>query len=128
MARIIEYFFICLFVFFIQGCAALIHYDQMAALKNLGESQTEIEADVRKQKDNFCKLKADIENNRLKRGMSKKHILFRYGRAIFCKDAEDKVSIKQVCIYRSPGSNLGTGLIYLYFDTKDKLDSWEIIR
>ena len=127
MARISKYFLIWSFIFFIQGCSLLPHYDQLGVLKNLGESQSEIKADVRRQGNNFCKLKTDIDNNRLKRGMSKKHIFFRYGQAVFCKDVQNKVS-KQVCIYRLPGSSFDTGLIYIYFDKKDKLDSWEIIR
>jgi len=127
LTKIIKYLSIFLFVFFIQGCSFLSHYDQLSALKNLGESQSEIKADVRRQEDNFYKLKTDIENNRLKRGMSRKHILFKYGGAVFCKNTQGNVS-KLVCVYRLPESNLDVGLIYLYFGKKEKLDSWEIIR
>ena len=89
MARIIKYFLIWSFISFIQGCSLLTHYDQLGVLKNLGESQSEIKADVRRQENNFRKLKTDIKNNRLKRGMSKKHIFFRYGIVIKSRTDEN---------------------------------------
>ena len=127
MARIIKYLFICSFFSFVQGCSMLPHYDQLSAIKKYGDSQSEIKDDIREQKDNFSKLKDDIEKNLVKRGNSKKYVSFKYGEPVFCKVAQDKAPFEQVCIYRSPG-NLDAGLIYLYFDKKNKLDSWEIMR
>ena len=123
MFRAIKYLFISLFFSFILGCSLVPHYDQLSALRKYGESQSEI----REQKDNFSKLKDDIEKNRIKPGNLRKHTFFKYGRPVFCKDAQNKAPFEQACIYRSPG-NLDAGLIYLYFDKKNKLDSWEILR
>jgi len=128
LSKAFKYLPIFLTVFFIQGCSLLSHYDQMIALKRVGDSQDEIEGDLRRQKDSFNELKADIENKHLKRGSSKSHILFRYGQPVFCKEAKNKTLIRQVCIYRLSGSNLDAGLIYLYFDGKNKLDLWDIIK
>ena len=127
MSRAIKYLSISLFSSFILGCSLLPHYGRLSALRKYGESQSEIKEDTREQKENFFRLKDDIEKNRIKPGNSKKYTFFKYGRPVFCKDVQDKPPSEQACIYRSPG-DLDAGLIDLYFDKNNKLDSWEIVR
>jgi hypothetical protein len=97
-------------------------------LKRFGSSQAEAKEDVKKQEENFCKLRGDIENNRLKKNTSKKHILIKYGNPVFCKSDLLKGQLKQLCVYRLPSNELNTVLIYLYFGEKEKLDSWEFVH
>ncbi|MFA5276228.1 MAG: hypothetical protein WC417_04990 [Candidatus Omnitrophota bacterium] len=96
-------------------------------LKAYDNSQTAIKKDVKKQEENFRKLKNDIEVNGLQKNTSKKHIIIKYGYPVFCKSDLPKGQIKQLCVYRLPSKDLNTDLIYLYFGKKEKLDSWELI-
>ncbi|MGA2774995.1 MAG: hypothetical protein ABSE81_02905 [Candidatus Omnitrophota bacterium] len=125
---IIKYLLTYLLILFTAGCSLFPHYDQLMVLKRFGSSQAEAKEDVKKQEENFCKLRGDIENNRLKKNTSKKHILIKYGNPVFCKSDLLKGQLKQLCVYRLPSNELNTVLIYLYFGEKEKLDSWEFVH
>jgi len=104
---------------FLSGCSLLSHQNQISTLKSFSESQASITSDVRIQKDNFLKLKSDIQNNLLKANTSKKYIFNKYGKPVYCKE--------EACVYRLPGNELSIELIYLYFSQKGRLNSWKII-
>jgi hypothetical protein len=114
-------------ILFASGCSMFSHSGQLMALKRYGSSQAEIKQDVKRQEDNFRKLKSDIESKLLKKNTSKKHIIVKYGDPVFCKSSSPDRPVKQLCVYRLPSSELETGLIYLYFGEKEKLYSWEFI-
>ena len=96
-------------------------------LKGLGDNQHEIEDYVKKQKDSFFKLREDIKNNRLKKGISKREILSTYGEPVFCKDIANEVDVKEICLYRHPLQYFSTDMVYLKFDKKQNLCCWEFI-
>lgn len=96
-------------------------------LKRLGDNQHEIEDYVKKQKDSFFKLRDDIKNNRLKKGISKREILSMYGEPVFCKDIANEADVKQICLYRHPLKYFSTDMVYLKFNKKQNLYSWEFI-
>ena len=68
-----------------------------------------------------------FKNNHLKKGMSKNRLFFNYGEPVFCRNENDEGQVRELCVYRLPGNNFNSGLIYLYFNQKRKLDSWELI-
>ncbi|MBU1911945.1 MAG: hypothetical protein KKB22_00220 [Candidatus Omnitrophica bacterium] len=120
-------FLIWCIIFYLEGCSFTMHYEQLMLLKRLGDSQHEIEDYVKKQKDSFLKLRDDIKNNRLKKGISKREILSIYGEPVFCKDIANEVGVKEICLYRQPLQYFSTDRAYLKFDKKQNLCCWEFI-
>jgi len=96
-------------------------------LKGLGDSKYELEDYVKEQRSSFSKLRDDIKNNRLKKGAPKREILSAYGEPVFCKDIANKTEVKEICLYRYPLRYFSTDMIYLKFDKKQNLCSWEFI-
>jgi len=120
-------FLVWCIIFSLGGCSFTTHYEQLMLLKRLGDSQYEIENYVKKQKDSFFKLKDDIKNNRLKKGISKREILYIYGEPVFCKEIADEIGVKERCLYRCPLQYFSSDIVYLKFDKEQNLCSWEFI-
>jgi len=114
-------------IFFLEGCSFTTHYEQLMLLKRLGDSKYELEDYVKEQRSSFSKLRDDIKNNQLKRGISKREILSIYGEPIFCRDIANKTNVKEICLYRRPLQYFSTDIAYLKFDKKQNLCSWEFI-
>ncbi len=103
------------------------HYEQLMLLKRLGDSKYELEDYIREQRNSFSKLRDDIKNNRLKKGVSKREILSIYGEPVFRKDIANAADVKKIWLYRRPLQYFSTDMIYLKFDKKQNLCSWEFI-
>jgi len=58
-----------------QGCAFVTHYQQLNTLKSIGDSQNEMQSYIAAQEKSFNKLRDDVLNNRLTKGLPKKKIL-----------------------------------------------------
>jgi hypothetical protein len=113
--------------FCLAGCVYISHYSQVKELKNLAASEDDIQKYLKKQENGFSALRDDLRNNRLKKGLSKKEIISRYGCPIFCKNPGNRPEIKETCLYRRPTEYFYTDEVYLYFDNKEKLYDWEFI-
>ncbi|PIQ90589.1 MAG: hypothetical protein COV71_03630 [Candidatus Omnitrophica bacterium CG11_big_fil_rev_8_21_14_0_20_41_12] len=111
-----------------QGCAFVTHYQQLNTLKSIADSQNEMQSYIAAQEKSFNKLRDDVLNNRLTKGLPKKKILSLYGEPIFCKSPDDKNNITQICLYRHPGQYFSSDMIYLNFGIDQRLDSWELIK
>lgn len=109
------------------GCAYISHYDQLMVLNNLGQEGENIRNYVKGQEKSFIKLEGDIKNNRLKKGMSKGDILSKYGDPIFCEKYESGANIREFCLYRFPTRYFNTDRVFLFFNKKGRLESWELI-
>ncbi len=109
------------------GCAVVDQNDQITALEKYDESKAEIAKYVKKQEENFNRLKDDIKNGLLQKGSSEGEIVFNYGDPVFCKDAALQGAVKKSCLYRYPTKYFDTNKVYLNFDENDKLYSWEFV-
>lgn len=129
MKRILISFTLLLFsLICMQGCAYITHYRQLNTLKSLAGSQKEMQAYVDAQEKLFYKLRDDVLNNRLTKGLPKKKMLSLYGEPIFCKSPGDKNNITQTCLYRHPSQYFSSDMIYLNFGIDQRLYSWELIK
>jgi hypothetical protein len=127
-ARLIGFLIISYsFVLLLEGCALFPHYDQLMMLKKIGENENDIKNYVNKQEHLFLKLREDVKNNRLAKGVPKEEVLFHYGSPIFCRSSNRQGPIKEFCLYRRPVEYFNTDVIYLRFDKYDNLYSWEFI-
>ena len=111
----------------LSGCTYITHYNELMLLKRFGDNQSEIEKCLGTQEKLFYKLRDDLLNNRLAKGLQNKRILSMYGEPVFCRSLESKDEIKQTCLYRHPTHYFSSDMIYLNFDINQCLDSWELI-
>lgn len=114
-------------LFSLEGCVVTSHFDQLMILERFGENEQSIDNYVKKQEKLFSKLKEDIKNNRLKKGISKREILYRYGEPVFCENSHAQIGTEESCLYRYPTKYFHTDIAYLYFDKQDNLYSWEFM-
>lgn len=119
-------FSLILSVISISGCVYLTHLDETLFMKGLGDSQKEMQAELNREEKLYNKLKADIDNGRLKKLTKKQRIFRLYGEPDLCKLAEGQSAIKETCIYRKPTGGLLTEVILLNLDSQDRLYSWQI--
>ncbi|MDD5729999.1 MAG: hypothetical protein PHN57_02605 [Candidatus Omnitrophica bacterium] len=91
------------------------------------KNEAEIKDYVDKHEEYFAKLKKDVKNNGLEKGVSKNDILIRYGEPILWGSPEcgKNINVSECCLYRMPTRFFHTDKVYLYFDDKDNLSSWE---
>ncbi|MFH1458066.1 MAG: hypothetical protein ABIG31_02730 [Candidatus Omnitrophota bacterium] len=108
------------------GCALITHREQITALKSLGNEQRQLEKYVNQQEELFLKLKSDIQNQRLAKGMPKAEALLIYGEPLYCKSADDKGVLQEACLYRHPTWFFSSDMISLEFDHNQGLCSWEL--
>lgn len=119
-------FSLSLVITFLSGCVYLTHLDEVMFMKSLDNSQKEMQAELDKEEKLYNKLKADIDNGRLKKLTQKQRIFRIYGEPALCKPAEGRSSIKETCIYRKPTGGLLAEIILLNLDAQDRLYSWQI--
>ena len=119
--RVIIYFLI----FSINGCAYSPYISHVNRLKELGESQKEIEQYVEKKENLFSVLVGDIKNKKLKPGIPKKKIIEVYGEEVLTKKIDDNTSASEVLLYRHPVDYFSPDKVYLYFDKASQLSHWK---
>jgi hypothetical protein len=124
MRKVIILSFIVSFILPLAGCSFLAHYNELMVLKRFAENRREIELYLDNQEREFYKLRADIENNRLAKGLTEQNIGSRYGDPIFCKNAMVRDDIGQTCLYRHPTEYFSSDKVYLDFDKDARLRSW----
>jgi hypothetical protein len=129
MKRIITSFSLILFfIASLEGCAYIAHYKELTLLKRLGDNQREIEECLDAQGILFYKLRDDVLNNRLTKGLLSEKALSVYGEPIFCRSLGSKGRIRETCLYRHPTHYFSSDMIYLHFGIDQRLDSWELIK
>jgi len=117
--------FICLSILLLTGCANF-NFAGLKNLSRLAKNQEETEKYVLRQEKLFYKLKVDVQDNKLKKGMAQDEILSKYGEPIFYKAVEDKPAVKESLLYRLPTEYFSSDKVYLYFDSNNNLYSWEL--
>ncbi|MCF7870941.1 MAG: hypothetical protein K9L77_02710 [Candidatus Omnitrophica bacterium] len=106
------------------GCAFFSKLPQLLTLKRVSSSQKQMERCVEKKKKYLKKLKKDIDENKLEKGITYRRFIKLYGEPVLEKDSGKK-NIKKVLLYRHPTEYFNTDKVYIYFDLSDKLVSWE---
>ncbi|MCP4653693.1 MAG: hypothetical protein GY858_09995 [Candidatus Omnitrophica bacterium] len=115
---------IFLVLFFSVGCSGIRYFPQILTLRKYGSSQEQLAKDVEKQASSFKVLQDDIENGRLKAGISMRDVFSAYGDPILLCNADgDKSTTKQL-LYRHPTKYFSTDKAYLYFNESDVLVYW----
>ena len=112
----------CLLISALGGCVVLS--DELQALKDVGKSQVQINAYVRKQERRFLKLLKHYKRGWLRVGIAKSKIIAAFGEPVLVKNLDDNLA-KEVFLYRHPTNYFKSDKIYLYFDKLDKLVRWE---
>ena len=120
--------FIIFQVIFLQGCVYLMHYNDLKKLKALADSQKEMGDELNKQEELFSALRADLQENKITQGLLYQQVVSIYGEPIFCQPAKSQDRFISSCLYRHPSKYFSSDLIYLNFDSDQKLSSWEIIK
>jgi len=94
-------------------------------LKNLGDERTRLGEELKRQEGLYNKLKQDIKENRLKKGVSQKEIISEYGQPVFSRVVDANGEAKFCLIWRHPTEFFSSDMLYLYFDAGNKLVLWE---
>ncbi len=121
------FFLLYLLVFLSVGCALIPGYEQVKPLVELGEGRSDIENRLKEDEQLFLKLEKDALSNRLRKNTTKSKIIFRYGRPIMSKPVSDREGVREFLLYRHPTRYFSSNMIYLYFDHKERLCSWEVV-
>lgn len=108
-----------LLIFLLNGCS--LNFQGLMTAKGLADNQEEMGSYINTQKQLFEKLKTDVENGRLKKGMPKNEALAMYGEPILSRPSQDQARAVEYLLYRHPVKYFSSDLIYLYFDKDGRL-------
>lgn len=117
-------FSIALVVCLTGGCSSSFNYAGLGNLRRFAQDQGEKAAYLRRQEVLFARLTGDIEQKRLKTGLSKETVRARYGRP-FREEKTESTDNESYLAYHHPTEFLGSPVYYLYFDAHDELLRWE---
>ncbi|MBU1726029.1 MAG: hypothetical protein KJ880_00120 [Candidatus Omnitrophica bacterium] len=120
--------FIVFSAFFSGGCVYLTHYSDLKKLKNLADSQDQMQEEIKAHEVLFYSLRSDVLENKITQGPDYKEVVSKYGEPILCGPAKAQDEFISSCLYRHPTKYFSSDLIYLNFDSEKKLCSWEIIK
>jgi hypothetical protein len=122
--------FLCVFLgsglLLLSGCSRISSPSGVMAVKNLGDNQNQMQAQLRREEKLYDKLKADLKNGRLKALTLKERISRVYGEPTLCRPAEGDSEAQEACIYRKQAGGLLSEIILLNFDAQGKLFSWQV--
>jgi|GEM_PF-1123235 len=118
--------FLIITAIIIPGCVYLTHFHEAMFVKNLDDNQKEMQAQLDKEEELYEKLRADIDNGRLKKLTHKQAIFRLYAEPVLCRQADGQPGIKETCIYRKPAGGLFSEVILLNFDARDRLYSCQV--
>jgi hypothetical protein len=100
--------------------------DELLTLKSISDSQRDIDIYLKKQEKGFKKLADDINNGRLHKGVSRKYIIDTYYEPVLAKKVDDDSGVKEILLYRDPTEYFQSDRIYLSFNNRGRLVSWEL--
>ena len=112
----------CLILFGLQGCIFL--NKEIMVLKRAGDSQKQISSYIKKQAKLFGKLVDDLNEDRLKPGVSKRSIINLYGDPVLVTKKPAPL-YGEVLLYRHPTEFFNSDKVYMYFDGDWILIGWE---
>ncbi len=109
----------------IAGCSVHRIPGTISGMHKFSEGRLEIDKYVREQEEGFERLKSDINNDNLQKGIDRRTAVSRYSCPVYCKPDIDGSG--EVCLYRRPTEYFTSNVIFLYFDSEQRLDSWEVM-
>lgn len=108
--------FLCLLMgMFIYGCSARLN-----TLINLSREQASQRSYIAAQDKKFSRLLKDVEEERVKKGLTTQQAIGLYGEPILIRDSGEK----KVFVYRGAVDFSAQEKAYLYFDQNGKLESY----
>ncbi|MCB9772458.1 MAG: hypothetical protein H6754_07910 [Candidatus Omnitrophica bacterium] len=120
--------FLILLLFFAvssTGCAKVAHMQELLRLKGYSEEKDRQELLVENQNKRFERLLAAVKSNQLENFPDQRSIWMSFGEPVF----EKKITLAQtpytVWMYRYSTKFFGSEKVYLYFDEKRNLSSFD---
>lgn len=107
------------------GCSLFSNLDGALRLKSYSDNKDQQEAFVKAQDKNFDRLLAQVKGSGLGKYPDKKSILRTFGKPVFALSVRKDDVDYQVWLYRHSTKFFGTEKIYLYFDVKGKLKTYD---
>ena len=118
-----KFHLILLFMFLCSGCTIIKHKEGLLTLKNVGDSQGQINAYIEKQKGLFTLLVDDIKAEKLPQKLHEKQIRSRYGEPVVVTELD---SSKKRLLYRYPKKYYTSDRVYFYLED-GMMTRWEYI-
>lgn len=107
------------------GCGFLKCPGKLLLLKSLRDNQVDIQRYIERQEKLFEVLVKDIKTSRLSTGLPSSIIIKKYGEPVLIRENKEECPSCRVFLYRRPVDYFSSDKVYLYFDSKDELSSWE---
>lgn len=117
--------FIALIFLSLSGCFSRQKMQAITTLQGLAKERAEQEIIIKLEEKKFRLLVEAVKNNTIKKGLSEREVLARYGQPILMKQS-DISGVDKVLIFVKPLDYSGREKVYLYFDEGKKLVLWEI--
>ncbi len=115
-------FIISFFLILGAGCTPRI--EGLLTLKRVAASQKQIDRYLNRQDKLFARLLRDLEREKIKPGLSRRHFIGRYGDPVVTKEISEPFS-GTADLYRFSTQYFNSEKVYAYFDESEKLVSWE---
>ncbi|MCK5287972.1 MAG: hypothetical protein KAJ14_11835 [Candidatus Omnitrophica bacterium] len=104
----------------LEGCATIKYTKQLLVLKDLADSQKEINKCLDEQEALFKKILVDIKNKKIELGTSKEDFLNSYGKPVLTRKGSN-LFVGEILLYRYPKKYFNSEKVYFYFDRFQKL-------
>jgi len=109
--------FILCFTLMISGCSR-----GLRTLMRVSKEQKTQASYLDRQERGFEQLLQDIENEKIKRGITKVYVARRYGDPVLRRQDDDA----EIFLYRKPRDFFPTKKVYLEFDSDGLLVDWQL--
>lgn len=123
--RFLSLITICLILVPLSGCSKIAHLDQLLRLKGYSDNKDQQEDFVKSQNQNFEKLLTAVRQNDVARYQDKRGVLKAFGTPVFSRYLVINGRSYEVWLYRYTTQFFGSEKVYLYFDLKGKLHSYD---
>ncbi|MCR4338110.1 MAG: hypothetical protein NUV91_09935 [Candidatus Omnitrophica bacterium] len=110
---------------FLTGCAKIAHMQELLRLKSYSENKDLQAKSVEKQNQNFEKLLAAVQEDPPHQYSTERKFRREFGRPIFIKQKEKDGEIYNIWLYRYSTKFFNAEKVYVSFNQKGKLVSWE---
>ncbi|MCK5393335.1 MAG: hypothetical protein KAI91_03290 [Candidatus Omnitrophica bacterium] len=108
----------------LEGCSTIKYTKQLLVLKDLADSQKEINKCLDEQEALFKKILVDLKNKKIELGTLKEDFLNSYGKPVLIRKGSN-LFVGEILLYRYPQKYFNSDKVYFYFDRFQKLVDWE---
>ena len=116
---------IVVILFCICGCISIDDIRGLKTLKRVSGSQARQDKVIKIQEAKFQKLLKYIQNDKLRKGSSKKWVMSAFGEPSLVREIKDDAIRKEFIMYRHPDKFFGSERVYLYFNKDHTLIEWK---